>query len=149
MAGINESDNDESGEISAINITPFVDVVLVLLVIFIVTAPMLVKDLLEIRLPKTATADGKMTETLGIAINKNGNILVNGSLVDEAELASRAQQALKMDTDAQAIIAADIEVAYGQVVRVIDLLKKNGLNKFAVQIEQEQTTTPSSGAATQ
>lgn len=137
MAAHTDSDSDDSGEISAINITPFVDVVLVLLVIFIVTAPMLVKDLLEIRLPKTTTGDGKMMETLGIAINKNGNILLNGTLIDEVQLEERTLETLKIDSDAQAIIAADTEVPYGKVVRVIDLLKKNGLNKFAVQIERE------------
>lgn len=141
MAAANDSEVDDSGEISAINITPFVDVVLVLLVIFIVTAPMLVKDLLEIRLPKTTTGDGQMTETLGIAVNKNGNILLNGSLVDESELESRAKEILKLDPQAQAIIAADVEVMYGKVIRVIDLLKRNGLNKFAVQIEKQESAT--------
>ncbi len=58
MAGLDQSSQgDDSSLMSSINITPFVDVVLVLLVIFMVTAPMLVKDILEIKLPKTASGD--------------------------------------------------------------------------------------------
>lgn len=122
---------------SSINITPFVDVVLVLLVIFMVTAPMLVKDVLEIKLPKTASGDGQVAQTLGIAVNREGNILLNGTLVDDEGLKTAAQEALAKSAEAQAIVSADVEVAYGKVVHVIDLLKSSGLNRFAVQIERE------------
>lgn len=138
MAGMDSSSSEEGSLMSSINITPFVDVVLVLLVIFMVTAPMLVKDILELRLPKTQSGDGQVTQTLGVAVNKNGNILLNGQIVDEIGLQTAAKEALGSNPEAQAIIAADIEVPYGKVVRVIDLLKTAGLEKFAVQIEQEQ-----------
>lgn len=140
MAGMDTSSDleQDSSLMSAINITPFVDVVLVLLVIFMITAPMLVKDILELKLPKTASGDGQATQTLGVAINKDGNILLNGNLADEEGLKQAVSQALAQNSEAQAIIAADIEVPYGKVVHVIDLLKTSGLNKFAVQIEQEQ-----------
>jgi biopolymer transport protein ExbD len=141
MAEINSLDSsgdDESlGVLSSINITPFVDVVLVLLIIFMVTAPMLVKDILDLRLPKTATNDGQATETFGIAINRDGNILLNGALADEASLRTSVQTALQQNPEIQAIIAADKEVVYGRVVKVIDILKSSGLNRFAVQIEKE------------
>lgn len=132
------NENNESGLMSAINITPFVDVVLVLLVIFIVTAPMLVKDILELRLPKTTSGDGQVHETLGIAVNRDGNILINGTISDEQGLTRAAQAALSINSLSQAIIAADTEVPYGKVVRVIDLLKSAGLNRFAVQIERTE-----------
>ena len=135
-ASTNESENE--GLISSINITPFVDVVLVLLVIFMVTAPMLVKDILELRLPKTQTGDGQMMQTLGVAVNKDGNILLNGQLTDEAGLALTTKQTLAKNSQAQAIISADVEAAYGKVVKVIDILKTAGLEKFAVQIEREE-----------
>lgn len=135
-ADLNQS--EDSGLMSAINITPFVDVVLVLLIIFMITAPMLVKDILELRLPKTATGDGQAMQTLGVAVNRDGNILLNGILVDEETLKKAAAEALAQNPDAQAIVSADVEVAYGKVVKVIDLLKQSGLNKFAVQIEREE-----------
>lgn len=139
MAGaVPDSSSEDSGIISSINITPFVDVVLVLLVIFMVTAPMLVKDILEIKLPKTLSGDGKMMQTLGVAVNKDGNILLNGQITDEEGLRVAAQEALGKDPESQAIISADVEAAYGKVVRVIDILKTNGVERFAVQIEKEE-----------
>jgi biopolymer transport protein ExbD len=131
-------ENEDAGIISSINITPFVDVVLVLLVIFMVTAPMLVKDILEIKLPKTLSSDGKMLQTLGVAVNKDGNILLNGNITDEDGLRLAAKEALSKDAESQAIISADVTAAYGKVVKVIDILKSNGIEKFAVQIEREE-----------
>lgn len=73
-ARLSSDESDEFSTISEINVTPFVDVVLVLLVIFMVTAPMLVKEIMEIRLPRTDTGDGQVVQTLGIAINREGKI---------------------------------------------------------------------------
>lgn len=137
MAASNEESQNE-GIMTAINITPFVDVVLVLLVIFMVTAPMLVKDILELRLPKTKTGDGQMMQTLGVAVNKDGNILLNGQLTDEAGLSEATKLSLAENPQAQALISADKEASYGKVVKVIDILKTAGLEKFAVQIEREE-----------
>ena len=131
------NNESEDSTFASINVTPFVDVVLVLLVIFMITAPALVKDILEIKLPKTNSGDGKIMQTLGVAVNRDGNILLNGILTDEEGLKAAAVEALKQNADAQAIISADVDVAYGRVVKVIDTLKSNGLEKFAVQIEKE------------
>ena len=79
-AEIPSASSDEMGPISAINVTPFVDVVLVLLVIFMVTAPALMKDAIGLHLPKAATADAKSINPLGIAVTKQGQILINGQL---------------------------------------------------------------------
>jgi biopolymer transport protein ExbD len=131
-----DSEN-ESHLIAQINITPFVDVVLVLLVIFIVTAPLIAKDILEVRLPKTISGDGQATVTLGLAINRDGQILLNGQIVDEEQLKSVAKATLAENPQAQAIIAGDAEAVYGKVVKVIDLLKQVGLERFAVQVERQ------------
>lgn len=139
MAADLNSSQEDSSMISAINVTPFVDVVLVLLVIFMITAPMLVKDILEIKLPKTESGDGQVVQTLGIAVNRDGNILLQGQLIEDEALKQAVKEALAQSADAQAIIAADVEVPYGRVVRVIDLLKTSGLNRFAVQIERQDS----------
>ena len=138
MAGLPlSSETEDQGLMSSINVTPFVDVVLVLLVIFMVTAPMLVKEILDLHLPKTSTGDGAAVPTLAVAVNRSGNFLLDGQLVDDAALQEAAKLALAKNTEAQAIIAADSEVPYGRVVKAIDLLKSVGLDKFAVQIERE------------
>lgn len=110
------------------------DVVLVLLVVFMVTAPLLMKDILDIRLPQVSHGDGQVLQTFGVAINRDGQILLNGVPTDEAGLQEAARSTLAGDPQAQAIISADEAVNYGRVARVIDLLKGSGLNRFAVQI---------------
>jgi len=137
-SSLDSEDADSSGGLmSQINITPFVDVVLVLLVIFMVTAPMLVKDILDIRLPKVSSGSGSLSETLGVAINRNGNILLNGMITDEEQLAAKVRDSYKANPEVQAVISADVEVAYGKVATVIDIIKSNGIEKFAVQIEKK------------
>ena len=137
MASEFNSDSEDS-TFASINVTPFVDVVLVLLVIFMITAPILVKDIIDIKLPKTNTGDGQLAQTLGVAVNRDGNILLNGVLTDDEGLKAAAAQALIINSDSQAIISGDVDVPYGRIVKVIVLLKTAGLEKFAVQIEQEK-----------
>lgn len=140
-ASFEQEDNDDSttsGGFSSINVTPFVDVMLVLLVIFMITAPMLIKDIIDIKLPKTATSDGQKAELIGIAINKDGQVLLNGNLVDDESLKSQVKEILTSNPNTQGVISADVELPYGKVVRVIDQLKLAGLDKFAVQIEMEE-----------
>ena len=138
MAGPIQDNDSEESDISDINITPFVDVVLVLLVIFMITAPAIMKDVINLRLPKTETSDGKIMQTLGVAINRDGNILLNGQITDDAGLATATKESLAIDPLTQAVITADVEVVYGLVVKVIDLMKSVGLEKFAVQIEKQE-----------
>ena len=123
--------------ISAINVTPFVDVVLVLLVIFMVTAPTLMKDTLGIKLPKAASSEGSKPESLAVAINEQGQILVNGTLSSPEQLTLEAQAALTKNPMIQALIAADENSRHSALVTVIDTLKKAGLDRFAIQIQHE------------
>lgn len=140
MAASGPSDED-GGMITSINVTPFVDVVLVLLVIFMVTAPILAKDILKLQLPKTESGDGKAMSTLGIGINKQGQILLNGTAVVEEALRDEVLKALRADPQTQAIIAADVTTEYGNVVRAIDIIKSAGLSRFAIQVERREAST--------
>jgi biopolymer transport protein ExbD len=142
MAGSLPSSTDDDRLISDINVTPFVDVVLVLLVIFIVTAPALVKDTLGIKLPKTSAADGSAIETLGIAVTRQGQILINGVMATEEAVTAAVRDAVGKNPLTQAIIAADADARHADVVRAIDLVKSAGLNRFALQIERLEKTGP-------
>jgi len=128
--------SDDIGPISAINVTPFVDVVLVLLVIFMITAPALVKDSFGIHLPKASSADQKTTSQLGVAVTKQGQILINGELASPETVTSQVKQALAMNPDVHALISADADARHADVVRAIDLVKSAGMEHFAIQIEK-------------
>ncbi|MEN9722367.1 MAG: hypothetical protein RJB38_353 [Pseudomonadota bacterium] len=142
MAGSapNLSDSSEHGDavISGINVTPFVDVVLVLLVIFMITAPALLKDTLGLQLPKAATSEGAKPKALAIAINEQGQILIEGALSSEDELRTRARAALESDPATQALIAADENSRHAALVLVIDTLKSVGLERFALQVRRKE-----------
>lgn len=138
-------DSNGSGqvqEINDINITPFVDVVLVLLVIFIVTAPMMMKDLIEVKLPKTSVADTKASSPLAIAITAQGQIILDGQVVTEEILRARSDEAYKKDPMTSVILAADQEARHGAVVRAIGIFKGAGLTNFAIQIEKQVESSP-------
>jgi len=134
MAGELTPDNDLD-PVASINITPFVDVVLVLLVIFMVTAPIVLKDSLNIKLPSAASIDGKTSQSLGVVVTREGQVLVSGKPATRESLEETVKGLLQADRDASAVIAADTDAKHGDVVQVIDWLKSAGMNHFAVQIE--------------
>lgn len=139
MAGLTQNEAQDSTEpIAGINITPFVDVVLVLLVIFMVTAPMILKDVIAVRLPKAASGDGSSASTLSIVVMKNGNVLLNGALASEDDIRRAVVEAMKRNPDTQAIISADEEALHKYVVSAIDWIKTAGLSKFALQIQKKE-----------
>jgi biopolymer transport protein ExbD len=128
--------SDESEGINDINITPFVDVVLVLLVIFMVTAPMMVKETMNIQLPKGKSTERTQAKTFAVAVSKSGQILINGELVDMTLLYDRAIQAKTESSGVQVLISADKESKHGDVIKVLDQIKLAGITNFAFQVEK-------------
>jgi biopolymer transport protein TolR len=123
--------------ISDINVTPLVDIMLVLLIIFMLTATVIAKRAIEVELPEAATGDGVPPTTVGITLDRDGALYLNGAAIDEAALRIELARASAADAKAQAVIAADKAVSHGQVVRVIDLVRQEGITKFALNIEPE------------
>jgi biopolymer transport protein ExbD len=134
MAG--KIDSGEEG-INDINITPFVDVVLVLLVIFMVTAPVMIKESLKVNLPKTLTSDlTTKAASIGVAITKEGQVLLNGKLLSPDGLEAELKRIAASAPETNFLISADADSRHGDVVRIIDLLKRHNLNRFALQVEK-------------
>jgi biopolymer transport protein ExbD len=131
------TENDEMPAISEINVTPFVDVVLVLLVIFMVTAPMLVREQMSVNLPKAQSGEKSASQSIAIVIDRSGEIRVMDKVVKLDDLASEIKARLQSNPNAQAVISADEEAKHGDVVKVMDLIKGAGLSRFAIQIEKQ------------
>src|SRR5512132_2150222 len=93
--------------ISGINVTPLVDIVLVLLIIFMVTATYIVREAIEVDLPRAAHAGEAVGTTLAVVLTKEGAIYLDGVRRSEAELAQRTREAVAKDRDTRAIISAD------------------------------------------
>jgi biopolymer transport protein ExbD len=134
MAG--KFDNNDEG-FNDINITPFVDVVLVLLVIFMVTAPVMMKEELKVNLPKTLTSDlTSKAASIGLAVTKEGQVVMAGKVMSDSSLTEELARISASAPETQFLLSADVESRHGDVVKVIDLLKKNNLNRFALQVEK-------------
>lgn len=136
MAGKIAGDEDDLSPIAEINVTPFVDVVLVLLVIFMVTAPMLVREQLSVNLPKTSTGEKSATKALAIVLTKEGAVSIGDEAISMDQIGDKIRQAVAADPNIQAVITADKDTKHGDVVTVIDQVKRAGLTRFAIQIER-------------
>jgi biopolymer transport protein ExbD len=123
--------------ISGINVTPLVDITLVLLIIFMVTATYIVREAIEVDLPRAAHAGEAVGATLAVVVTKDGSIYLDGVRRTDQELRSRTREIVKRDPDARAIISADKGSLHGAVVHVIDLVKGEGVSRFAINIEKE------------
>ena len=136
---------DDDDGINEINITPFVDVMLVLLVIFLVASVYIVKDAIEVDLPTAAKTSDVVETTLSIVIDRNGSMYMNGNPANETTIAQACQAAAKTNPNAQAIIAADNDVKHGSVIKVIDLVRTNGLARFAINVKHDASGKPAIG----
>lgn len=136
MAGTQHEDDEM---ISGINVTPLVDITLVLLIIFMVTATYIVKETVEVELPRAAHGGETVQRTLSVIVTRDGELFVDGTKVDEAALVAKAQTAREVEhADLQAMIAADKAASHGAVMHVVDILKGAGVAKFAFEIERPQ-----------
>lgn len=125
----------DGGLVSEINIVPFVDVILVVLIIFLVISPTFVKPGFEINLPKAETAKKPENVKVILSIDIEGLFYINQKPVKKAELNKKLKEMVKKDESVKAVIAADKDVAHGNVIGLIDLVRKAGVKKFAVSIE--------------
>jgi biopolymer transport protein TolR len=143
MAASAKLDDDDG--INEINVTPLVDVMLVLLVIFMVASIYIVKDAIEVDLPKAASAGETLDTTLSIVIARDGRLYLNGRPSEDDVIAKACAAASTKDPNAQAIIAADQNVKHGDVIRVIDLIRTNGLVRFAINVKPTDIADGSGG----
>jgi biopolymer transport protein ExbD len=136
MAGSANSDDDEI--ISAINVTPLVDIVLVLLIVLMVTSSYLVNKSINVELPKASTGEAT-NPTLSISLDVAGKLYLDGQVTDEAALQQRIRAAYEADREVKAVISADGRVTHSQVVAIIDLLRREKITKFAINTSPLET----------
>jgi biopolymer transport protein TolR len=126
--------------LATINVTPFVDVMLVLLIIFMITAPMMEKGV-DVALPEVENAPNlaAVKEPLIITVTQKGQIMVGGSRVDSpAKLTPVLQQVLSEREDKTVFLEADKAVPYGQVVQVMAAVKRAGVSKLGMVAQEPE-----------
>ena len=129
--GGGSADDGEDGLITDINVTPLVDIVLVLLIVLMVTSSYLVNKAINVELPKAATGE-TTSPTMSISIDVDGQLYLDGQTTDEEKLQRRVKAAYSRDPEVKAVISADGRVQHAQVVTVIDILRREKVTKFAI-----------------
>ena len=128
--------DDDDEAITDINVTPFVDIVLVLLITFMVTAKLIVARGIDIDKPK-ASSGGDVQSTLRVSIDASGGLFVNGDRFDADDAAiARIREVARTTDKPKAIIAGDRNGAYGGVMRAIDIVQQAGITAIALENER-------------
>jgi biopolymer transport protein TolR len=129
---VDASSSREGTTISQINVTPLVDVMLVLLVIFMVTAP-IIQQGVQVNLPQTkASAIAGSEEPLIVTVAKDGKIYLNDNVIGLADLGAKLSAIRKLQADKQVYLRADQDVRYGTVMKTIAEIKQAGIEKLGM-----------------
>jgi biopolymer transport protein TolR len=122
------------GAMSEINVTPFVDVVLVLLIIFMITAPMMIRGI-DVQVPQTETRNVQPEERLVLSVTKNKTIYLDDQQITLGRLQKVLTGLQKRNPRAAIFLRADEKVPYGVVVQVMDVVKKAGIDRLGMVTE--------------
>lgn len=122
--------------ITGINITPLVDVVLVLLVVLMVVSTYIVAQSWRVELPRAATENDRQAEPLTLTILRDGRILLNEQAILETEVEQELTLALRNRSNSAVVVSADKTVPHGRVVQFVDLARRSGAARFAIKVEE-------------
>ena len=142
MGSLSKSAAEDDDVLSTINIVPFVDIVLVLLIIFMLTSAAIAKASIKVELPSAATAGAKVDSTLNFVLTADGRLEVDGTPMSKVQAAALVRREKLKNPKVQAVISGDKSVDYGLVMDLIDLVKKNGVVSFALDVEREAAEEP-------
>ena len=140
------SGDPEDNVLGDINVTPLVDVMLVLLIIFMVTAPMLHQGV-EVALPKAEAANlpQRVEDPLVLSINRDGLVFIRDTPVHATQLVDRLTPMLKARGDDSIYLKGDRDVPYGKVIEVLDLLHRGGITKVGMVTERPERRAGAAG----
>ncbi len=130
------------GIITEINVTPLVDIMLVLLIIFMLTAHLIAKQAIEVDLPRASQSTPAPPTTLAITLTRDGALYLDDKPTTPDALRAAVRAAIAKDPKTQAVIAGDKAVSHGRVVWVLDVVKSLGVTSFAIQIDPSQIVPP-------
>ena len=136
MAGTLGGGSRRGGMISGINVTPLVDVVLVLLIILMVASTYIVAQTLKVQLPKSKTTDGTADKPTTLTVLKTGALVFNDQPITEELATQRLKEAVDKDPDMSLVVSGDADTPHGKVVHIIDIAKLAGVTKFAINVQQ-------------
>lgn len=137
IGNLNQNSGDEADIVAEINMTPLIDIMLVLLIIFMVTSTAALESGLDIELPKTQiTNEKKQDEILILTLDKDGKVAVQGKIVPDADLLVKIQTSLKELKTESVILEGDTKAFLGKAVEIMDMAKSAGAKNFSIAAEE-------------
>ena len=124
--------------ITGINITPLVDIVLVLLVVLMVVSTYIVTQSMRVDLPRASTNDVNRSDPLTLTILRDGAILLDDQPIIEADVAESLALAFRQEPDRAMVISADRTVPHGRVVEFVDVARQSGATRFAIKVAEDR-----------
>jgi biopolymer transport protein ExbD len=134
MASTNSGQDQDL--VTGINVTPMVDITLVLLIIFMVTASFIVNSGLKVNLPKAATTEAQATASLTVTLDAQGGLYLMKNAVLEEDLKAALAREAARNPGVRVSLAADKGLSYGRVIQVLDIIKQAGVTKVALSTER-------------
>lgn len=129
--------NDEEMIVSGINVTPLVDITLVLLIIFMVTASFVSERAMEVNLPKSATKENSPTPALTVTLGMDGTLKIMKKTVTLEELTALLANEIKTYPDGKVLLKAGKDLPYFKVAEVLEAIKSSGIKKVALAMERK------------
>lgn len=120
----------DDGQISSINIIPFVDIILVVLIIFMVTTPQLIREGFSVQLPQSSGQNKIESSPLDISVSYTGDIFIKQELFSIEDLSFYSKKMLEQNPSIQVVISADKSVSHGRVMEIVRTIKDSGVRNF-------------------
>ena len=128
---------DDDGPITGINVTPLVDVVLVVLIIFMATAPMIARRAIKVEVPRVAKTDKAATDAIPVGLSAARELTLSGKKVTEDELKKVLTAALLSKPEQAVTISADKTIPYGEVASLLDAVRSAGVKKVGLEVRRK------------
>jgi biopolymer transport protein ExbD len=125
----------EDGAITAINVTPLVDIILVVLIIFMATAPLIHNRAMKVDLPKAAQHEKAATDALQVVYNAQHEISLSGKRVTEEQLGSELKAMVSRSADLRVSLRGDRNLPYGDIVQLLDVMRGAGVHKIGLEVK--------------
>jgi len=127
----------DEGVITNINVTPLVDILLVVLIIFMATAPLIHNRAMKVDLPKAAHHEQAATDALQVLFNADREIFLSGKRMSPAELGARLKAMTAVSEDVRVALRADRAIPYGEIVGILDLVRGAGVRKIGLEVKAQ------------
>lgn len=125
------------GAIHGINITPLVDIFLVLLILVMISSSLAQPDAIEVQVPKAAHAGSVAPDASGLVVLPDGSLLLDGIRTEPTAMVARLREKVAKDSSHSVLLSADTKLPYEKVVEVLDLVKSSGARKYALRVKKE------------